>query len=137
MVKVKDYKLKKSFRVPNIDVILREVKDDMRVYHSLQDLEERVVKYMNEQHAQFLNKLTSEEKTDSEIEGRGDTGSMTKKSYEVAVTPKQTISIKCTKKNCRFRIYFTGTQSETDQRDFTEITQRVPFYVSWHSYPLH
>ena len=51
MVKVKDYKLKKSFRVPNIDVMLREVKDDMTVYLSFQDLEERVVKYMNEQHA--------------------------------------------------------------------------------------
>ena len=132
--KFKDYKLKKSFRVPNIDVFIHDVKNEMTTYESIQDINERVVKYMNEQHALFLDGLSITEKTAAEIIAHQGTESTLKRTYELAITPKQTISIKCTKKNCRFRIYFSGTAVG---KDFTNITQRMPFYVSWHSYPLH
>ena len=58
---LKDYKLKKSFRVPNIDVMLHDIKNEMSVYHSFKDLDERVVQYMNAQHELFLKEIASKE----------------------------------------------------------------------------
>ena len=61
--------------------------------------------------------------------------------YEISVVRNNQIGIKCTRKNCRFRVYFTGTEvksaAKSKSAEMTNIIQRMPFYISWHSYPIH
>ena len=60
------------------------------------------------------------------------------KTYEIAMVRNQTIGIKCTRKNCRFRAYFVGQEVvRGNSKEMTNITQRMPYYVSWHNYPIH
>ena len=131
----------------------------MTVFQSFQDLDEKVIKYMNEQHQLFLQQISSSEdqgeatvncnKQEDGQSGQANAkAEMTDKSdvkhltttYEIVVRNNQ-IGIKCTRKNCRFRVYFTGTEvnpaAKSKSPEMTNIIQRMPFYISWHSYPIH
>ena len=156
---VKGYELKKSFRVPAIDILLQDIKSDMTRYSSLQDLTTRVIKQMNIKHDQFLKELCANDsnlrskqaqklalyrkqydvqpQSDSQHKKLGNNQDSPMAFYEISMNRKKSISIKCTRKNCRFRVYFRGDEVDGSVGQFTNIMQRVPYYVSWHSYPLH